>query len=307
MPPVIAQLVSACLLAQYVSASLLRPGKTSHVTQDESELSALHEVVGSDGVLVIHLERATREHAIYPRLNEVGIYPTTLAAVDVELASNDTLRQGCLPHGEASTSFACGGPDIPGGRAGDGCHTTIEQAIAESHRQALLAAQSRNSTWTAIFEDDAVPVSPKNFNTDFKRVWAQIPPETGLVRLAWCFGHQKNGTFDNFRLVSGKEATGLCTTAYMVRRDFVPTLLGLFPCCTALDTCYEFDLYFRPPRCNTEGADKCWGQRYMVGIDALESEKLTEGWAAYPQQGILAQDNREAPSIRHQWKVDHQN
>jgi len=27
-----------------------------------------------------------------------------------------------------------------------------EQAIAESHRQALLAAQARNSTWTAILE-----------------------------------------------------------------------------------------------------------------------------------------------------------
>jgi hypothetical protein len=297
-----AQFVRAYLLVQYASASFLRP-KTSHHTQDSSELSALHEVVGIDGVLVIHLERAHRKDTIYPRLNEVGIYPTIVPAVDVALASNDTLRQGCLLHGEPSTASECGGGSTPFLKAGDGC-SSVEQAIAESHRQALLKAQTRNSSWTAIFEDDAVPVSPANFNRDFKQIWAQIPPDTGLVRLAWCLGHHKDPKYDNFRLVSGM-ATGGCATAYMVRRDFVPKMLGVFPCCSGLDACFWFDLYAWPHRCQNIDQDKCWGQRYMLGIDTAESETLTHGWASFPQQGIFAQDNRKAHSLRHEWKTNH--
>jgi len=309
MLSVTAQLVSLCLMVQYVNASLLIPRAVENDrTQDGSELSALHDVVGRDGVLMIHLERGNRRNATNPRLHEVGIYPTISPALDVQLASPDTLRQGCLLHDKPGTSLSCGVPHIRGGKVGSGCFLTVEQAIADSHRQALLTAQTRNSTWTAILEDDAVPVDPTAFNSNFKQAWAQIPPETGFVRLGWCeFKYREqsiNFTFGSFLLVSGYQ-TGGCTHAYMVRHDFVPTMLGLFPCCSALDACFQYDLFKWPPRCGTENKGECWGHKYMMGIDTVDSEKLTEGWAPFRQRGILVQDNRKSVSIKNQLKVDH--
>jgi len=292
MFPLMTRLFCACLVVQYVSASKLR---TKSITgkQDGPELSALHEVVGRDGVLLIEVERANRKSETNPKLNEVGIYPTIFPAVDVEDASPDTLRDGCLVKDEP----ACGS------KAGVGCGHAVEQAIAESHRQALLKAESRNATWTAILEDDAVPVDPTEFNANFKKVWAQIPPETGLVRLGWCVlthgKHSANSTSDSFFLLSGHMLGG-CTTAYMVRRDFVRTVLGVFPCCAALDACFAWDLFLWPPNCGEEDTGKCWAQKYVMGIDAADSEKLTDGWTGFAQRGILAQDNRISHSIKSQ-------
>jgi len=124
--------------------------------------------------------------------------------------------------------------------------------LSLSHRRALLVAKDRNSTWTAIFEDDAVPVDQTNFNTNFRKVWGQVPEGVGYVRLGWCpFTHDEqttNFTYDHFRLVSGLPVGG-CTTAYMVHRDIIPTLLGLFPCCSSLDACLNSDLFATPSLC----------------------------------------------------------
>lgn len=272
-------------------------------------MSALHSVVGQDGVLLIRLERGQRESETTPRLNKAGIYPTVVAAVDVASASRETLREGCLPTDERSTSFACGGANVPGGREGTGCSEPVEQAIAASHRKALLQAQSRNATWTAIMEDDVVPILPENFNTNFKNVWAQMPPGIGLVRLGWCPLKQGmrsddlNSTADHFDLVTGHRLGG-CTTAYMVHRDFVPTMLGIFPCCAALDACYAFDLLLWPRNCGNEDTEKCWGQKYVMGIDTPNSVQITSRWTSFYQRGILAQDNTKAASIKETARID---
>lgn len=295
-------LASACLAVQYVKASVFLQTKGP-------EMSALHEVVGHDGVLVIRVDRGDRKSRTTPNLNKVGIYPTVVAAVDVESASRDALREGCLPQDERSTSFACGGSDVPGGREGLGCKEPVEQAIAASHRKALLQAQSRNATWTAIIEDDVVPILPEHFNTNFKDVWAQMPSGIGLVRLGWCplrrGTHAQNvsSTSDHFDLVSG-HGLGGCTTAYMVHRDFVPTMLGIFPCCTAVDACYALDLLLWPRDCGMEDTEKCWGQKYVMGIDTPNSVQLTKKWATFSQRGILAQDNIKSSSIKEKARID---
>jgi len=292
------------------SAKLLTASQSA---QTEPQVSALHDVVGQDGVLMIHLERGGRTMKASQRLSEVGVTATKFPAVDVDLASNESLRQGCLLRHEPGTSFTCKGElDAPGGRPGEGCFFTIEQAIAESHRQALLKAQNRNATWTAIMEDDAVPIDQTSFNANFKKIWAQVPPQVGFVRLGWCifdprYDHEliTNYTYKNLRLVSGYR-TGACLTGYMVRRDFIPTVLRLFPCCTALDTCFEFDLFKWPPRCGQEGAAPCWGQKHMMGIDLVDSAAQTAGWATFGQRGIVAQDNRKEGSGKHKWKQTHE-
>merc|ERR1719433_1850165 len=96
----------------------------------------------------------------------------------------------------------CNSPDRP---RGGGCHDVVESAIADSHRRALLAAQARNETWTAIFEDDAVPVDAENWNENFQEVWAKVPQETLYVRLGWCnfgrIGKRSGFTYKKWHLV----------------------------------------------------------------------------------------------------------
>jgi len=288
-------------VVQAVGVLVLRSTlETIERAEEPPLLSALHEVVGHDGVLMIHLDRIGRKQATNPRLHEVGIYPTIFPAVDVDTTSPDDLREGCISAKDASHE-ACKD------RSGYGCHLTIEQAIAESHRRALLVAKDRNSTWTAIFEDDAVPVDQTNFNTNFRKVWGQVPEGVGYVRLGWCpFTHDEqttNFTYDHFRLVSGLPVGG-CTTAYMVHRDIIPTLLGLFPCCSSLDACLNSDLFATPSLCGQNNTRRCWGQEYLMGIDTLGSISLTKGWASFVQNGILVQDNRKSKSIKHRWKVN---
>jgi len=271
----------------------------SGLAEAKRQWSALHDVVGHDGVLVIYLERAERHE--YTELNKVGIYPKTFPAVDALTASPDELSQGCYP--KQNDSHRCKGP-------GEGCRKPVIQAIAESHRQALLAARERNSTWTAILEDDAVPVDPVHFNRNFKEVWSRVPEGVGIVRLSWCpllrkdrFDKHTYFAYDSFRLVdsltnhrNGRYWTGGCTTGYMVHHDFIPTVLSIFPCCAALDACLDLELFHSPLACNEDNKTKCWGQEHMMGLDIQDSGSKTRPWRKLLQNGILAQDNRVSKS-----------
>jgi hypothetical protein len=264
-------------------------------------MSALHEVVGPDGVLVIYLERAGRKE--YQRLNEVGIYPTLVAAVDYKTASLDELREGGLS------------PDDKSDKCGQGVGHNGEpilQAISASHRKAILAAKDRDYMWTAILEDDAVPIDPVNFNADFREMWSKIPERTGIVRLNWCplmsedkFSKHTYYTSGSMHIVDyqinyakGEYHTGGCTTAYMVHRKVIPTLLAIFPCCYAFDACLDFDLYHLPKNCHRDNSTKCWGEENMVGLDSWDSASKTKGWAAWTQNGIMAQDNRVSKTTK---------
>jgi len=267
--------------------------------------SALHDVVGRDGVLMIHLKR-DGELDETSKLSEVGILPTMFPAVNGHTASSDELRQGCISADEPDNT--CPKTDV-------GCVTTTEQAIAESHRQALLAAQKRNATWTAIFEDDVVALDPVNFNENFKELWRNVPESMRMVRLGWCSLSKAAttssiNTFANhngFRLVDrqnlqdGRYYAGGCAHAYMVHRDAIPAMLAAFPCCISLDACYEYQVYYQPSSCRsqTDGRPQCWGEKYMMGMDTWGSESWTKGWTTFSQNGILVQDNRKTHSSRH--------
>jgi len=288
-----------------VVAALLSRSTTSNINSLQGgarcNMSALHDVVGPDGVLVIYLERAGRKE--YSRLRQVGIYPTLVQAVDAKTASPDELREGGLTPSDKDER-------CNGGKGHNGL--PVLQAISASHRKAILAAKDRDHMWTAIFEDDAVPVDPVNFNTDFREVWSKIPEGTGIVRLNWCplmsedkFSKHTYYTHGSMHIIdyqinnaNGDYHTGGCTTAYMVHRDVIPRLLKVFPCCYAFDACLEFELYHLPKDCHQDPNTKCWGEENMVGLDSWGSASKTKGWAPFSQNGILAQDNRVSKSTK---------
>merc|ERR1719387_3428243 len=115
---------------------------------DENKLGALHDVVGPDGVLMLYMERAGRKE--YKALNNAGIYPTLVPAVDYKTATPEELREGGLT------------PDDHDSR----CHNghghndkPVLQAISASHLKAILIPKDRDYEWTAILEDDAVPIN----------------------------------------------------------------------------------------------------------------------------------------------------
>jgi len=289
----------------HVAVALVARSSTSniHSLQDGASrnVSALHDVVGPDGVLVIYLERAGRKE--YERLREVGIYPTLVPAVDGKTASPDELREAGLTPSDKSDKCNWG-------RGNN--RDPIAQAISASHRKAILAAKDRDYMWTAILEDDAVPIDPVNFNTDFRNIWSKIPEGTGIVRLNWCpllsenkFSKHTYYTHGSMHIVdyqinyaNGKYHVGGCTTAYMVHRDVIPRLLDMFPCCDAFDTCLLFQLYWLPKGCSSDNNTKCWGQENMVGIDSWGSASKTKDWVPWTQNGILAQDNRVSKSTK---------
>jgi len=288
---------------QTAAASALRKGVLPQQLDKSRKWNALHEVVGPDGVLMIYVESAGRKE--YTALNDVGIYPTMVPALDIKKATAAELREGGLgPH---DNSTKC-----KDGRGHNGL--PVLQAIDASHRRAILKAQERvEYEWTAILEDDAVSVQvDSDFDSNFRDLWSKIPNETGFVRLSWCpltpqeklWKHTYYAS-GNLRLVdqqiekeSGNYWTGGCATAYMVRRNFIPQVLSIFPCCYALDTCLDFDLFFQPASCRNNPSIKCWGEKHMMGLEVIGSDKITLGWQFSYQNGILAQDNRKDISIR---------
>jgi len=283
-----------------------RAGSTSNGKTEKSPMGSLHEIVGPDGVLVIHLARAGRRE--FKKFNDAGVYPTLFPATDAQNATMAELNQGCVSKAEKSAINMCADQ-----RVGNGCSHRVEQAIAESHRRALVAARTRNSTWTAILEDDSVPLDPENWDENFKELWSLVPPDVGFVRLGWCtFGDTVEkkafASHAEWQLIdrpayafSGEYYTGGCTTAYLVHRNYISNVLRLFPCCSPLDCCYEWDLFYKPDtQCRKvkNGGSVCWGQHHMMGVDIKDSEKVSAQFSGKVQSGVVAQDDRKGGSIR---------
>lgn len=274
------------------------------------QLGTVHDVVGQDGVLVISLLRKQmRFNYSMEKLKLAGIWPTEFPAADARCLSGEELSRGCESERDSST---CQGR----GKTGTGCVSVTEQAVAESHRRALVAAMEREKEWTAILEDDVVPVRPEVWNAAFDRAWKQVPGHVKLVRLSWChfpddfaWATLAHDTFDDsgdFDLANWTGYTwpegrhynpGLCTSAYMVHRDIIPEMLQLFPCCSAVDSCYLYDFFVKG--WDSDGGLPR-GLEVMMHLDAKGSTEYSRGFqmGSMAQGGVMVQDTREMPSER---------
>lgn len=273
----------------------------------ESTVGALHEVVGEDGVLMISLED-TPERYDYSTsaLRRVGAHATKFPATDVSSVSPEQLASACPLRADAGGKADQEGWCMEHGKAGPGCASQIEQAIADSHRRALVQASKRDIPWTAIMEDDMIPVDIDRWGAAFKKAWAKVPPQVRIVRLSWCtFLFNDTRTLvdvEPFRLIDwvGRESDGIyqaggCTGAYIVHQDIIPELLNVFPCCCGLDCCLAWDFYNKKT-----DSGKTVGQTVMLNMDAHGSTEFARGFteADIKQSGIFVQDNRILVSTR---------
>lgn len=259
-------------------------------------ISFLHSIVGNDGVQMITLESAPQrfKHTA-SQLAKGGVLATSFIGTDVATATESQLRQGCV-----------GAEDPDKGKCGEyGCVKKTEQALADSHRRALLAASLRKHKWTVILEDDVLLINPEKWNKAFFKAWTRLQktsPETKFVRLSWCMivdekddvlvKFEDAGEFVLSRWSSSdgvKYDPGLCTSGYMVHKDKIQEMLNLFPCCGPLDVCYM--MWLTQP--DNDGNPH--GMKFMVSMDAKDSRQhiadiTNENWLG--QHGIMYQDRR---------------
>lgn len=262
--------------------------------------SALHDVVGDDGVLMISLDRVSdRFNHSSKVLEQIGIHVKKISAVDASSATPQELAQGCAKGGEEGVKEWCNGPDQF--RSGHGCGWPTEQAVAASHRKALEFAKSRGRKWTAIFEDDAVPAPIQNWDDVFRDAWSNLPQRVKFVRLGWCQAGNMNWKYPMRQVFLAKSNLsvlveqwnyngemlydpGGCTTAYMVHRDILDNVLNLFPCCGPVDSCYKWD-YFKYVDPDT---NKFQGLDVMMSLDSHD-EPLWDDWYL-EHHGLIFQD-----------------
>lgn len=303
----------------------------------KTPVSSIHDIIGIDGALVLTLERfPERFRYAAGKLSEAGIIATPFPAADGLNDAEEELTRGCfhVDNPDTNLTYQAALEDQMFAKiysGGFGCGTRNDAACTESHHRALEAAQYRQSDWTLIMEDDAIPVEPANFATSFRDVWPKVPKSAKFVRLGWCTfpaggstgGNPKvvpkvsqesetSGTFtvikdfavhadaDDIQLLNEKNYdAGLCATAYMVHRSVIREVLGIFPCICLIDCCLSDTLFDRPVGANGE----TWGQLNMVSIDIADSAgvEISKGWNRHPdmlQFGPLVQDNREIPASR---------
>jgi len=191
--------------------------------------------------------RGGYEHGV-DKFRSVGINILPFDATDGRTANKSDIAAGCVtkdlvPSGRCQTS---------------GCGDMMQAALTDSHRRALERALQRvGSNWTAIFEDDAIPVELPGVDWDleFRRAWQQLPPTARIIRLHWSdnFGAvprlpkptENWGKFQWVQVGSEWDVSGFggCLTAYMVHKEFLPEMLKVFPCCGISDACYAWDIY----------------------------------------------------------------
>jgi len=272
---------------------------------DDFPFSFLHGIVGRDGVKLITMERtpARFDHSA-AQLAKGGILATSFGATDASTASYEELRQGCIGKSDPNLG-KCAHHWIKG------CTYKAEQAIAESHRRALVAASLRKEDWTAILEDDMVLLDPHEWNSAFTSAWNKLQetsPEAKVVRLNWCmivdplkdftnvFAETDNFTLTKWTSVDNKYYySGQCTGAYMVHKDILPEMLGLFPCCEPLDNCYA--VWYNQK--DKEG--RAHGIRFMVSMQSKQSRRKIaditgETWLG--QHGVMYQDRQNLHSTK---------
>jgi hypothetical protein len=272
--------------------------------------SALHDVVGKDGVLMISLKRLpARAKYTSLQLHRVGIAPRIFPATDSDCSSPEALGLACI----ANQSSCEADPD----KVGSGCNS-VEAAIADSHRRALELAQRRESNWTAIIEDDIIPVvlnGTANWNEQFTRIWSEIPAGVLMVRLSWCFppgweqgsdqirqAHAASGTFQlaysGWPAFGSEGWIGGCTSSYVIHKKLVPELLKVFPCCGPLDACIEWDFFKRTNPDSPDGRPR--SKSIMIDMDMAGSVEYIRGRSTpdkdLHQHGVFMQDRNELPS-----------
>jgi len=220
-----------------------------------------------------------RFNATVAGMREAGIYPTLFPASDYMCTPQHQLEAAC----QSSCTLDR--------KAGKGCQFKSHQAVADSHRQALLAASRRKEEWTAIFEDDTEPVMPEKWDIAFANAWKHVPPTAKLIRLGACMAKFDESTPSNngFKLATYADSgtfrltqftgynddyrSGGCTHAYMVHRSFISELLSVFPCCAPLDVCLEWDLLNKV----VDSRDKkTRGAEVMLNMDTHQSPE--EAW-----------------------------
>jgi len=247
------------------------------------------------------------------KLKAVGIYPTLFHGTD---GRDWNVSQAYLDKAIAWDSTAR--QDKPGSK-----HARVVQALADSHRRALIAAQHRNYTWTAILEDDAIPIDEgmlPNWPDNFERIWEMLPKAARFVRLGYCNpGPRPDYTVQTFvegqpfRITNwlgylidkpGNPARyfpGLCTTAYMVHKEFIPEVLKLFPCPASIDRCYLkfFDTTWEGQAGGLDGK----GVEFLFNIEtnkpvekAYEDSKGLIFGVGVRQFGVLKQDWEALPN-----------
>jgi len=301
--------------------------KACNISAVSAEYGSMHDVVGKGGVLQLRLKNSTRYKYSEKELNLAGIRPTQFDAVNAKTASAAELKLACPLATDPEANGICKKQQKKLGLPADfgetpGCTSKVEQAITDSHRQALLSALHRTeSEWTAIIEDDVVPLHPGYFDAAFNKTWEQVPQWAKLVRLSWCtfekdLGAIRKKTYANtspFRLIhdmswfdadanSRRYYTGGCTTGYMVHRSFIPELLGIFPCCCPIDCCMERQLFYAPTKpIRIDG--KFRGEQIMINMDAWDSKEDSFNYTKFYQGGVFAQDNRELSSSRPEWNA----
>lgn len=285
--------------------------------------SSLHDVVGKDGVLMITLENTehpnTRVTNAVQGLLAGGIYPTPFPATNGHLSNKSELSAACKHTSEPDSAEWCPAND----KIGMGCRSMVEQAVTDSHRRALIKAGDRDADWTLIIEDDVVPLFPESFSEKFAKAWEKVPEETQIVRLGWCTFEVDHGPIeyrndtievDDLQLVSFMQWTdywqdpapklyyaGGCTTGYMVKKQIVPEILSIFPCCCPIDCCLEWHVYYAKGH-----NDAPWdprGHQVMMSMDIAGSREASEGYARFNQSGLLVQDNRGFESTRPEWNT----
>lgn len=282
--------------------------------------SSLHDVVGKDGVLMITLDTKDGPNARVTNavqgLITGGIYPTPFPATNGRETNRSDLDSACKHTSEADSDEWCSANE----KIGMGCRSAVEQAVTDSHRRAIEKAGQRKENWTLIIEDDVVPLTPDAFSESFAKAWVNVPDEARIVRLGWCTFEIDHGPIDyrdmievdDLQIVTFMQWTdfwqdpppklyyaGGCTTGYMVHKDIVPEVLGIFPCCCPIDCCLEWHVYYAQG--HNEAPWDPRGHQVMVSLDINGSRSMSQGYARFNQSGLLVQDNRGFESTRPEW------
>lgn len=318
-----------------VAVASKEPKRRHRLSAQTMPFGSLHSVTGPDGVYMISALRngsAPRARRSLASLRLANVFPELVRATEASNAEDGALTLACPLEAEEGVAAWC--RDM--GREGQaGCATDVEQAIADSHRRALLRARRRSMEgpdWTAILEDDVVPVDD-SFDRHFEIAWAAVPAEARIVRLGWCDPEDVGVVEDEelrpgapeeldsdspVRLVSKRwftdEAgelhyhTGGCTSGYLVHREIIEEVLAAFPCCAAFDKCLQRQLFYQPAlepgewEEPLEGEDfhetmtrevRRWrGSEILVDLDHIEARATSSGFADFNQSGLLVQDHR---------------
>mmetsp|Transcript_145662 Transcript_145662/g.271241 ORF Transcript_145662/g.271241 Transcript_145662/m.271241 type:complete len:337 (+) Transcript_145662:67-1077(+) len=296
----------------------------------DAKYGYIHEIIGKDGALLISLLRSPdRFDYSSAKLKEAGIIANQFPAADGYCDSEEDIERGCFLNGDQAKNDAIKDQCKAKQGWGWGCDGMPTAACAESHHRALQVAQHRKHNWTLIMEDDAVPLEPAAWQENFKEAWQKVPGWAKLVRLGWCTFPvdvnlpllpvqprnvpeimEETGKFKLIRQITTgshpgqigtppppKYDAGLCTTAYMIHREAVTDMLGVFPCCCGMDCCMGQSLINLP----MEPGGQTWGFKRMVSIDMSNSTESTIGWNKHPymyQYGALVQDNRPLKTVR---------